>query len=784
VTQRAFTAEQQAVIDHESGHAIVSAVAGSGKTTVLVERIAHLVHGGADPAAVLVMQFNKSAQLQFAARLRNRMKGHAVPEVRTFHSIGLGLSKRLVAVGALPPATTPKGGVQDKFARTAMRDAWREANGQGSYPAKEDFDGFLQFLTLVKAQTRPVDEFFARAAYPPRYRVFVDAFHRFEAARLAKKYRFFDDMLWEPVLALMKRPELWSAFQRFDFILADEFQDTNEVQYELIKGLAGDRAQVTVVGDVDQVIYTWRGARPDLQLHQFAKDFTPCTRYPMSYTFRFGHAVALMATQVVVQNIHRDDKIVIAHQSNPHSTIRRIPYKDLRDSGLVRDLAPLHQSGQLRRALLLVRYYSHAVPLELELARAGIPFHTYGRAPLVYVPEIACMFAALALAANHWPIEQEMREIFLGAMLRVPTLYLPEEEVDAIAKDMASRSMTSPRSVHQPLVAHAQAIGRERANVASRLRERADAIALMASGGLANDKPEVIIGAYLRLTGFLDRVSGQFLRAEDANEAQANVKAFAALAASHESAVSLLDMLGPMAAHEEQRPPDGDHLAIMSVHRAKGLEAHQVYVAGLGDGAFPRGGEDDNAEEERRLAYVAFTRAMHELILLHPTDTVLDTHIGDLAAAPTPNEQRLASPYLYDGEIGLSRTIAEAIQGRATTEITCRDPRVVTRYLAEARISGITFKTAAGRSGAQPLRRITPHDRIRPGMGVWTERHGVCTTVRLLYGPVWSLKRQDGEMVHEALPNNAWMIPGDSDGTASLDRSIPSNSRRPSGRRQ
>jgi hypothetical protein len=69
-------------------------------------------------------------------------------------------------------------------------------------------------------------------------------------------------------------------------------------------------------------------------------------------------------------------------------------------------------------------------------------------------------------------------------------------------------------------------------------------------------------------------------------------------------------------------------------------------------------------------------------------------------------------------------------------------------------------------------------------MGVWTERHGVCTTVRLLYGPVWSLKRQDGEMVHEALPNNAWMIPGDSDGTASLDRSIPSNSRRPSGRRQ
>lgn len=765
MAERTFTAEQQAVIAHGHGHAQVSAVAGSGKTTVLVERIAGLVHAGEDSGRILVIQFNKSAQLQFAARLRRRLGEQEVPDVRTFHSVGLGLCKRLVDIGKLPPAKTPRGPLQEKLSRIALRDAWREAHGASDYPSREVMDEFSQFLTLVKSQTRPAETFFSQRAYPLQLRPFVDAYHRYERARLDGNYRFFDDMIADPVLALLKTAELWAPFVRFDHILVDEAQDISEIQYELVKGIAGKRATLMMVGDVDQSIYGWRGSNPQFLLKTFSRDFAPCTRYPMTYTFRFGPAVALLASHVITPNVHRDDKIVVAHPANPNTAIRRLPYKDPHDSGLVQDLEPLHRGKQLRSAMMLSRFYSSFVPYEIELTRAEIPFHVFGRRPLLFLPEIACLVAALAITTNHWPIEDELRDIFLQATLTVPTLYLPDQLPSTLAAEMAELTFSSPRDIQRPLLQCARELGARDGRLAQRLRERADAIGLLASGALAHDKPEVVMGAYLRLTGLRERIASQSARAEDASEVLANVQAFTALAGSYENTIDLLDMLGPLAAHREEKPPTGDFLPMLSIHRAKGLESRTVYVAGLATSIFPRdGAQDDDAEEERRLAYVAFTRPTHELVLLHPSDPALDAHVGDLAGMPKPGERRLASPFLFDGEIGLARAVAEAIHHRQTTEIECRDPRVAVRYLEQAGISGITFTVAAGQ--AQPLRRLTPRDRITLGMGVWTERHGACEVIKHLYGPVYQLRCTSGEMVHDALPNNAWIIPGSADAIA------------------
>lgn len=758
MADRTFTTEQQAVVDHRAGHALVSAVAGSGKTTVLVERIARLVRAGEDPSRILVIQFNKAAQLQFAARLKRRLGEQEAPDVRTFHSVGLGLCKRLVDIGKLPPAKTPKGPLQDKLARIALRDAWRAALGDNEYPSREVVDEFRQFMTLVKAQTRPAREFFSRHGYPPQHRPFIDAFDRFEQARHEGRFRFFDDMLADPVLALLLTPALWAPFVRFDHILVDEAQDMSEIQYELVKGIAGDRANLMFVGDVDQCIYSWRGSDPSFLIETFARDFAPCTRYPMTYTFRFGPSVALFASHLITKNVHRDDKLVIAHPRNPNTAIRRLPYQGIQDSGLVRDIEPLFRGKQLRSAMVLARYYSSFVPYEIELARAGIPFHVVGRVPLVFVPEIACLVAALAITTNHWPVDDELREVFLQATLTVPTLYLPEQLPSSLAAEMAELSFTSPRDIHRPLLQCARTFAGSNQRLAQRLRERADALSLLASGALAGDKPEVVMGAYVRLTGLREHIANQGARTDEVSELRANVEAFMALAGSYENTIELLDMLGPLAAHREEQPPTGDFLPLLSIHRAKGLEARTVYVVGLASGNFPRaGGGDDDAEEERRLAYVAVTRPTHELVLLHPSDQALDAHVGDIAAHPKPGELRVASPYLYDGEIGLARSIADAIHSRLETEICCRDPRVAARYLVQANIIGIQLTAAA--APARPLRRLTPKDTIRPGMQVWTERHGVCQVLKHLYGPVYALRDAEGNTTHDALPNNAWVVP-------------------------
>ena len=154
-----FTPEQDAVANHTSGHALVSAVAGSGKTTTLVERVGRLVDAGVEPSSVLCLMFNKSAQEAFQRKLKTRLNTPTVAEVRTYHSMGLKMCKRLVEVGAMAPAqliTSPA--KLEQNARQALRKAWAKREGADSYPPAEAMDGFLGFITHVKASMKSPEE--------------------------------------------------------------------------------------------------------------------------------------------------------------------------------------------------------------------------------------------------------------------------------------------------------------------------------------------------------------------------------------------------------------------------------------------------------------------------------------------------------------------------------------------------------------------------------------------------------------------------------------------------
>ena len=757
MTQHTFTPEQLAVIEHGHGHALVSAVAGSGKTSVLIERIAKLMRRGTHPKAVLVIQFNKDAQLQFADRLEKRLGDRTRPEVRTFHSVGNVLCKRLVAIGKLPPAKVNQHeGRKTGLARRALRAVWEKWYGPDEAPPKEMVQAFAMFIGMVKTQVRSAADYYEVKNLPSDYRPFVEAFAGYEALRIHNGWRFYEDMIWEPVMRLLEEPALWIQFQSYDQLLVDEAQDVNDVQYELIKGIAGDRADVMLVGDIDQTIYKWRGANPDIQLKQFPQEFAPCIRYPMTCTFRYGPQVALMASHVISRNIARDDKIVVAHPANPDSQIRLLPHAAHGSSGLIEDLEPLVVTGQLRDALMLVRYYSHSVPHEIDLTRAGIPYHVFGREPLIYLPEIASLVGALAIASNYWPVVDDLRVLFLEAMLQVPTLFLTEDVLQSTADAMVEQTFMVPPSVHAPVAALAQSLVGKNPRQANKVHERAEFIRLLASGAMASESPSMILGAWIRMTGLIEMIQRTAGSTEDGNEQRANLQAFLTFAEGYENAVEFLDVLGPLAAHDEQKPPAGDYLPIMSIHRAKGLEADRVYVAGLADGIFPRG-HDVDAEEERRLAYVAFTRTRKELVLMCPEDAVLVEKIRDLASPAKPGERRRASPYLYDGEIGLCRAIATGMANGQAMKIACRDPGIAARYFREAGISGIELEQT-DTSGTKATRKITAADAISPGMKVWLEKHGDCTVVKKLYGTVYQLEQANGVQTFDVLPNNAWLI--------------------------
>src|SRR5690606_27811439 len=193
----------------------------------------------------------------------------------------------------------------------------------------------------------------------------------------------YADMLYEPVQAIRQHQELQALVgNKMDIILVDEYQDTNEVQHDLLTYVAGTRAQVTVVGDPDQTIYEFRGARPEFLLQRFRHQFPNAQELTLTYSFRYGHRVALLANHLITHNRERNDVLCRAHPDNPATSIQLLETQDEPQAILafLQQFVPRHPQQQndagvpLQDVAVLVRVWSQAVNIELALLAADIPY--------------------------------------------------------------------------------------------------------------------------------------------------------------------------------------------------------------------------------------------------------------------------------------------------------------------------------------------------------------------------------------------------------------------------
>lgn len=689
------TEEQRAVIEHEGSHALVNAVAGAGKSTTLVEHIARRVQLGADPRRIIAIQYNKSAQVSMQHKLKERLEGVDAPQARTFHSIGNAMLKRLVELGAMPAAKFESDpSVAADLQRRAIRAAWKASYGSDAYPSQDQIEGFSQFVTRVKADVRPAADVFRAGGYQIDCQAYIPAIAGLDQLASERRIYFFDDMLAATYQCLLAHPELWSHFRdRLDFVAIDEFQDINPVQYALLFGIVGQRAECMAIGDPDQAIYSFRGSDPVFINDHFLRDYEGASVYRLTNTFRYGHETALIANHIITNNTLRDDKITVAAPGNPDTRVIQLPQRPNEPSGLLMHVEEAHRQKQLRRQAVLVRYYSQSVPYEIELAAAGIPFHVYGREPLALIPEIACLIGAMCLAEDYWVVPNALRERFLSAMVHAPSIFATKEVLRAAGVAMAN-AMAHGQPVSEGLFNLASRGDIDNNRLRERLRDRANVIRLMEAGGLRGKRPSKVIDAYLNFTNFRQQLSSSAASEAQSAEIEQNINALQQMASRFSSTTELLDILGPLAGHEQNRPPEGDHLPILSIHRAKGLEWHKVYLPGWSALTFPRSYED--VEEERRLAYVAVTRAVDELVLMHPEDLTLDATNKVLHELPPQGATLSASKFLYEGEIGLSVAAAAALREGNVVNLGCRREEVVNRYAREAGYPHVCATTAPG----------------------------------------------------------------------------------------
>ncbi|GHC20618.1 ATP-dependent helicase [Aidingimonas halophila] len=647
-----LTEQQQAVVQHGDGHARVAAVAGSGKTTTLVSRVLYLLEKGVPPERILVLMFNRAARDDFTTKLsRWAPSGQALPSVRTFHSIGHRLTRTLTRWGVLESREllTADWQRQRLLRQAVMQVLDGDSATRDDALDDERVEALGQFCDLVKAEMAPPRVLYERLAFGTGTAHFVETFEAVESLLAQYGLMTYSDLLYRPLLALASDPDLQSRVQGFlDHVIIDEYQDINVVQQRLLAMLAGRQAQVMAVGDANQCIYEWRGAQPEAMLDNFTAAFGTARHYPLSWTFRHGHALALAANHAIAGNRRRPDQLCLAGPDTEATELR----VECGELPLVDALEEWQRKGRsLKEACILVRSWSLSVSVQLTLLRAGISFHLNREDRFVFkLPLVQALAGYLMVARDRDKLNDPAH---VKMLLEQPTPFVARERLAQLAERLVA-CQSWPES-RDPLLADLKPV--QRRNLKRRWQLLCD-LPLMADWAPAD-----------LLRHIVKRL-----------DAESVLKRAAARREKGEEDVRLLDVLieqasqladDPDAFIELLRRPVQNQAAgvhITTVHGAKGLEWPLVAIWGANEEDFPYFSRDnpltdDRLEEERRLFYVAMTRARERLLMLHNGGS------------------HRPSRFLEETAWQDCRSVARALQVSPQAPVPVSDPTIIERYL-------------------------------------------------------------------------------------------------------
>ncbi|MDO6441529.1 ATP-dependent helicase [Marinobacter sp. 2_MG-2023] len=616
-----LTDEQKAIITAGYEHSVITAVAGSGKTSTLAWRIRYLLRQGHDPDRILVLMFNRSARMDFERKLQEvcHQSGLALPEIRTYHAMGLRLYKRFVREGYLP-------GFSEKILteQEISFQAWlltRRLAPEGLADEirrnKKDYvETATGFIDLVKTTLSPAEIVFEELGYSDKHRYLIDLFHSFEQWRKGQSRISFADMLYEPVMAIHQNPPLQRLVgNKMDLILVDEYQDTNEIQHLLLRYVAGDRARVTVVGDPDQTIYEFRGAKPEFILKRFSDEFESPLEQTLSYTFRYGHRVALLANHLICHNTGRKDVLCHSHASTPATeiTLHRVES----DADAVLQILGQGTDDSVQGALadtaILFRVWSQSVPIELKLLARQIPYRIDAGKGALFSREVQAITALLKVVSGTLgTLPEEDRLALAQLLLRFPHVGLKEPELEQLARFLAGFA----NGWHERLLA--LDFGALAPMAARKLRKLGEVLEQLQgySGPVTG-----LITVYAEHTDLYEGVRSLALTHDGAEERIDTIHGFReylkGLDVNVKGALAHLKALQQQAS--EKQASGG--VLLSTIHRTKGLEWPRVIIPGLQEKYLPhspRSQDDARAtlESERRLLYVAMTRTREKLHLI------------------------------------------------------------------------------------------------------------------------------------------------------------------------
>ena len=610
----ALNPAQREAVSAPPGHLLVLAGAGSGKTRVLTHRVAWLTEvEHVPPWAILAVTFTNKAAGEMRGRLDALLAGRTQGlSVGTFHGIAHRLLRRHWQEARLPEL------FQILDADDQQRLVKRVIAGLGideaRYPPRQ---AAWQINTWKDEGKRP--DMLEHRNHPAT-RAFIEIYRAYEEACQRAGLVDFAELLLRAHELLLQQPALLAHYrQRWRHLLIDEFQDTNTLQYAWIRVLAGNSGQVFAVGDDDQAIYGWRGARVENVQH-FLRDFPGARTLRLEQNYRSSANILAAANALIAHNGARLGKNLWTAGSEGARIALYAAYNEQDEARFVvqRIVEHLDAGGAAADCAVLYRSNAQSRVLEEALLQQRVGYRVYGGLRFFERAEIRDAMAYLRLAANRGDDAAFERAV------NTPPRGIGERTLDALR--------SHARGARLPLWPAAElllAAGTLPARAANALRGFMDLIARIAAGApdaagglsLAEHVEHTLALSELRAFYEKDSRGNAESRVENLDEL---INVAARFEPSPEDSEAGLGMLASFLGHaaleagEAQGEAGSDCVQLMTLHAAKGLEFPRVFLVGLEEGLFPSQksiDEPDRLEEERRLAYVGITRARAQLTL-------------------------------------------------------------------------------------------------------------------------------------------------------------------------
>ncbi|MCB1193486.1 MAG: UvrD-helicase domain-containing protein [Leptospiraceae bacterium] len=598
---------QKAAVLQTNGPVLILAGAGSGKTRVITHRIAHLIlNENVPPYKICSVTFTNKAAAEMQERVKELIpRSSEYVQIRTFHSLCLNILKRdSVHAGLQPGFTVYDTDLQESLIKQIIKDL---------HIGRDDIKPSTAVNAISRAKDSLIlpDEYAATKGKNYYEMEIAKIYEEYEKRKAIQNGVDFGDLILKTYLMFKNSPEILQKYHdRWEYIMVDEYQDTNKIQYYLTKLLAEKHQNLCVVGDDDQSIYSWRGADIN-NILDFEKDFPNTFTVKLEENYRSTSNIIKAASTLIQNNIGRKEKVIFTNQS-PGEKISLSQYTNDTDEAysIIKKIQELYkQEKSYSKFAIFYRTNAQSRYFEEALRSSAIPYKIFGGFRFFDRAEIKDLLAYLAVINN--PVDS-------SSLLRI--INKPARRIgDTTIEKLRQLSIEEGISILEALNSDKIKMQKATKNKAKELYKTLEELIDLSP----TNRPSSIAQLTLEKTGLLDEYKNN-KNPESLTKIENLEQLINSIIEYEEESEepSLDDYLGKISliTSEENKNESQDCIVLMTVHNSKGLEFDYVFLAGMEEGTFPHRMSMDTAselEEERRLCYVAITRARKKLFISH-----------------------------------------------------------------------------------------------------------------------------------------------------------------------